>query len=71
MSESETWDLEADVVVLGSGGAAIYVSRFKSLLCTVGSGVLGGTISSTSLGILLVPLFFVVVVRLFTRKRKA
>ncbi|WP_121060882.1 efflux RND transporter permease subunit [Chachezhania antarctica] len=37
----------------------------------IGSGVLGGTISSTSLGILLVPLFFVVVVRLFTRKRKA
>lgn len=37
----------------------------------IGSGVLGGTLSSTSLGILLVPLFFVVVVRLFSRKKKA
>ena len=35
----------------------------------IGSGVLGGTISSSVLGILLVPLFFVVVIRLFTRKK--
>ncbi|WP_158971404.1 efflux RND transporter permease subunit [Chachezhania sediminis] len=37
----------------------------------IGSGVLGGTLSSTILGVLFVPLFFVVVVRLFTRRRKA
>ncbi|EBA07590.1 efflux RND transporter permease subunit [Sagittula stellata] len=35
----------------------------------IGAGVLGGTLSSTVFGVLLVPLFFVIVVRLFTRKR--
>ncbi|WP_375262302.1 efflux RND transporter permease subunit [Palleronia sp.] len=35
----------------------------------IGSGVLGGTISATVLGVLFVPLFFVVVMRLFTRRR--
>ncbi|SFG25765.1 multidrug efflux pump [Palleronia marisminoris] len=34
----------------------------------IGSGVLGGTLSATVLGVLFVPLFFVVVMRLFTRK---
>ncbi|CUH39854.1 Multidrug-efflux transporter MexB [Jannaschia seosinensis] len=33
----------------------------------IGSGVLGGTISATVLGVLFVPLFFVVVMRLFGR----
>ncbi|WP_397544412.1 efflux RND transporter permease subunit [Roseovarius salis] len=33
----------------------------------IGSGVLGGTLSSTILGIVFVPLFFVIVVRLFRR----
>ncbi len=37
----------------------------------IGAGVLGGTLSSTIFGVLLVPLFFVIVVRLFTRKRPA
>ncbi|WP_370284247.1 efflux RND transporter permease subunit [Pseudooceanicola sp.] len=36
----------------------------------IGAGVLGGTISATVLGVLLVPLFFVIVTRLFTRRRK-
>jgi multidrug efflux pump len=35
----------------------------------IGAGVLGGTISATALGILFVPLFFVVVVRLFRRAK--
>ena len=35
----------------------------------IGSGVLGGTISATLLGILFVPLFFVVVTRLFGRAK--
>ena len=34
----------------------------------IGSGVLGGTISATVLGVLFVPLFFVVVLRIFGRK---
>ena len=34
----------------------------------IGAGVLGGTISSSILGILFVPLFFVVVARLFQQK---
>ncbi len=34
----------------------------------IGSGVLGGTISATVLGVLFVPLFFVVVMRLFGRR---
>ncbi|MDX2482190.1 MAG: efflux RND transporter permease subunit [Pseudodonghicola sp.] len=36
----------------------------------IGSGVLGGTISATVLGVLFVPLFFVIVTRLFRRKAK-
>jgi HAE1 family hydrophobic/amphiphilic exporter-1/multidrug efflux pump len=36
----------------------------------IGAGVLGGTISATVLSVLLVPLFFVIVTRLFTRRRK-
>ena len=35
----------------------------------IGSGVLGGTISATVIGVLFVPLFFVLVVRLFGGKR--
>ena len=34
----------------------------------IGSGVLGGTISATVLGVLFVPLFFVIVMRLFGRR---
>ncbi|WP_424928301.1 efflux RND transporter permease subunit [Amaricoccus tamworthensis] len=34
----------------------------------IGAGVLGGTISATVLGVLFVPLFFVIVMRLFGRK---
>jgi hydrophobe/amphiphile efflux-1 (HAE1) family protein len=34
----------------------------------IGSGVLGGTLSATILGVLFVPLFFVIVMRLFRRK---
>ena len=37
----------------------------------IGSGVLGGTISATVLGVLFVPLFFVVVTRLFGGRRTA
>ena len=37
----------------------------------IGSGVLGGTISATVLGILFVPLFFVVVTRIFGGRAKA
>jgi HAE1 family hydrophobic/amphiphilic exporter-1/multidrug efflux pump len=37
----------------------------------IGSGVLGGTISATVLGILFVPLFFVVVTRLSRGGRDA
>ncbi|PYE85564.1 efflux RND transporter permease subunit [Pseudoroseicyclus aestuarii] len=37
----------------------------------IGSGVLGGTLSATVLGVLFVPLFFVVVMRLFGRRKKA
>jgi hydrophobe/amphiphile efflux-1 (HAE1) family protein len=37
----------------------------------IGAGVLGGTIAATVIGVLLVPLFFVIVSRLFTRRRKA
>ena len=33
----------------------------------IGSGVLGGTISGTVLGVIFVPLFFVIVTRLFRR----
>ena len=33
----------------------------------IGTGVLGGTIAATMLGIFFVPLFFVVIRRLFTR----
>ncbi|MBT9382856.1 efflux RND transporter permease subunit [Pseudooceanicola sp. CBS1P-1] len=36
----------------------------------IGAGVLGGTLASTMLGVLLVPLFFVIVMRLFTRRPK-
>ncbi|MFV0338206.1 MAG: efflux RND transporter permease subunit [Chthoniobacterales bacterium] len=36
----------------------------------IGTGVIGGTIASTFLGILLIPLFFVVVLRLFKTKPK-
>lgn len=35
----------------------------------IGTGVLGGTISATALGIFFVPMFFVVVTRLFGKKR--
>lgn len=35
----------------------------------IGTGVLGGTISATVLGIFFVPMFFVVVTRLFGKKR--
>ncbi len=37
----------------------------------IGTGVMGGTISATALGIFLVPVFFVVVFRLFHRKKTA
>ncbi len=37
----------------------------------IGAGVFGGTVSATVLGVLFVPLFFVVVMRLFRRKAKA
>ena len=36
----------------------------------IGTGVIGGTIASTILGSLLVPVFFVLVVRLSTSRRK-
>ncbi|WOI58068.1 efflux RND transporter permease subunit [Palleronia sp. LCG004] len=36
----------------------------------IGSGVLGGTISATILGVLFVPMFFVAVARLFSRRSK-
>ncbi len=36
----------------------------------IGTGVIGGTLASTFLGILLVPLFFVVIQRLFRAKPK-
>lgn len=35
----------------------------------IGTGVLGGTISATALGIFFVPLFFVVVTQMFSKKR--
>ncbi|MCR2747824.1 efflux RND transporter permease subunit [Limnobacter parvus] len=35
----------------------------------IGTGVLGGTIAATALGIFFVPLFFVVVTQIFTKKR--
>jgi multidrug efflux pump len=35
----------------------------------IGTGVLGGTISATVLGIFFVPMFFVVVTRLFGKKQ--
>ena len=35
----------------------------------VGSAVLGGTITGTVLGVIFVPLFFVVVMRIFGRKQ--
>ena len=35
----------------------------------IGTGVLGGTISATVLGIFFVPLFFVVVTQMFSKKR--
>ncbi|WP_172294558.1 efflux RND transporter permease subunit [Pseudoruegeria sp. HB172150] len=35
----------------------------------IGAGVLGGTISATVLGVLFVPLFFVIVIRLFRRRQ--
>ncbi|MEH6726850.1 MAG: efflux RND transporter permease subunit, partial [Hyphomicrobiales bacterium] len=37
----------------------------------IGAGVFGGTVSATVLGVLFVPLFFVVVMRLFRRKARA
>jgi multidrug efflux pump len=36
----------------------------------IGSGVLGGTLSATVIGVLFVPLFFVIVVRIFSRKAR-
>jgi multidrug efflux pump len=36
----------------------------------IGTGVLGGTISATALGIFFVPLFFVVVSQMFGKKRQ-
>ena len=35
----------------------------------IGTGVLGGMIAGTALGLFFIPLFFVVVQRLFNRKR--
>jgi multidrug efflux pump len=37
----------------------------------IGTGVLGGMLAATFLGLLFVPLFFVVIMRLFNRKRVA
>ena len=37
----------------------------------IGTGVLGGTIAATVLGIFFIPVFFVVVRRLFSSKKKA
>ncbi|MCB1957936.1 MAG: efflux RND transporter permease subunit, partial [Rhodocyclaceae bacterium] len=37
----------------------------------IGTGVLGGTIAATALGIFFVPLFFVVIKRVFTRRKAA
>jgi HAE1 family hydrophobic/amphiphilic exporter-1/multidrug efflux pump len=37
----------------------------------IGSGVLGGTISATVLGVVFVPLFFMVVTRLVRRSKRA
>ena len=37
----------------------------------VGTGVVGGVISATLLGVLFVPLFFVVVISIFDRKKAA
>jgi len=37
----------------------------------IGAGVFGGTVSATILGVLFVPLFFVVVTRLFRRRTGA
>jgi HAE1 family hydrophobic/amphiphilic exporter-1/multidrug efflux pump len=35
----------------------------------IGSGVLGGTLSATVLGVIFVPIFFVLIMKLFRRKR--
>jgi HAE1 family hydrophobic/amphiphilic exporter-1/multidrug efflux pump len=37
----------------------------------IGSGVLGGTISATVLGVVFVPLFFMIVTRLVRRRKRA
>jgi len=37
----------------------------------IGTGVLGGTVAATMLGIFFIPLFYVVIVRVFGRKRRA
>ena len=36
----------------------------------IGTGVLGGTLSATALGIFFIPLFYVVILRLFSRKKR-
>ena len=36
----------------------------------IGPGVMGGTFSATALGIFFIPVFFVVVTRLFSRRTK-
>ena len=37
----------------------------------IGTGVMGGTFSATALGIFFIPVFFVVVTRLFSRRSRA
>jgi multidrug efflux pump len=38
---------------------------------SIGTGVVGGTLAATFLAIFFVPLFYVVVMKLFTKKSKA
>ena len=40
-------------------------------ICLIGTGVLGGTISATALGLFFVPMFYVLIKRLFKDKTAA
>ena len=61
---SMAFSLGVTPLVLSSGAGAAGRNA-------IGAGVLGGTIAATALGVLFVPLFFVIIRRLFGGKAEA
>ena len=66
------WVLDSDFTIVESARAQATGYSFPSghSQNAIGTGVMGGTFAATALGIFFVPVFFVLVFRLFNRKAR-